>query len=56
MNYQIEEWPAFKVMGVSHKIRTSEAFKVIPQIWENSWKDGTMKIFLKNREKEHIKK
>ncbi|ERI90307.1 hypothetical protein HMPREF1982_03910 [Clostridiales bacterium oral taxon 876 str. F0540] len=30
------------------KILTSEAFKIIPQIWENSWKDGTMKIFLEN--------
>ena len=48
MNYQIEECPEFKVMGVSHKIKTSEAFEVIPQIWESSWKDGTMKMFLDN--------
>jgi len=48
MNYQIEQWPEFRVMGVSHKVKTSEAFEVIPQIWENSWKNGTMKRFIDN--------
>lgn len=48
MNYQIEQWPAFKVMGILHKVKTSTAFEVIPQIWENTWKDGTMKRFIEN--------
>lgn len=48
MNYQIEEWPAFRVMGVSHKVKTSTAFEVIPQIWEDSWKNGTMNRFFEN--------
>ena len=48
MNYQIEEWPAFKVMGIQHKVKTSTAFETIPQIWENAWKDGTMKRFIEN--------
>lgn len=48
MNYQIEQWPAFKVMGILHKVKTSTAFQVIPKIWENAWKDGTMQRFIEN--------
>ncbi len=48
MNYQIEQWPSFIVMGISHKVKTSEAFEVIPGIWENAWKGGTMKRFIEN--------
>jgi len=48
MNYQIEQWPAFKVMGILHKVKTSAAFKVIPGIWENAWQDGTMRRFIEN--------
>ncbi len=48
MNYQIEQCPAFKVMGISHKVKTSTAFEVIPEIWENAWEDGTMKRFIEN--------
>ncbi len=48
MNYQIEQWPAFNVMGILHKVKTSTAFEVVPQIWENAWKDGTMKRFIEN--------
>lgn len=48
MNYQIEQWPAFKVMGILHKVKTSTAFEVIPKIWENAWNDGTMKRFMEN--------
>ncbi len=48
MNYQIEQWPAFMVMGILHKVKTSTAFEVIPQIWENAWIDGTMKRFIDN--------
>ncbi|MDX9918108.1 MAG: AraC family transcriptional regulator [Gudongella sp.] len=48
MNYQIEQWPAFKVMGISHKVKTSTAFQVIPKIWEKAWKDGTMSRFIEN--------
>ena len=48
MNYQIEQWPAFKVMGISHKVKSSTAFEVIPKIWENAWKDGTMNRFIEN--------
>lgn len=42
MNYQIEQWPAFKVMGKIHKVRTAEAFEIIPGLWEKAWKDGTV--------------
>ena len=48
MNYQIEQWPAFKVMGITHKVKTSTAFQVIPKIWEKAWKDGTMQRFIEN--------
>lgn len=48
MNYKIEEFPAFKVMGVSQKIKTSEAFNTIPSIWDKAWKNGTMEKFLNN--------
>lgn len=48
MNYQIEQWPAFKVMGISHKVKTSTAFEVIPKIWEKAWEDGTMNRFIDN--------
>ncbi len=48
MNYQIKQWPAFKVMGKSHRIKTSEAFEVVPKIWENAWLDGTMNKFIEN--------
>ncbi|MEN1760397.1 AraC family transcriptional regulator [Anoxynatronum sibiricum] len=48
MNYQIEQWPEFKVMGILHKVKTSTALDVIPQIWKNAWKDGTMKRFVEN--------
>lgn len=48
MNYQIEQWPAFKVMGISNKIKTSKAFEIVSQIWESAWKDGTMKRFIEH--------
>lgn len=48
MNYVIEQWPAFKVMGMSHKVNTSKAFEIIPSIWDSSWKDGTMQRFIEN--------
>lgn len=48
MNYKTEKWPAFKVMGIPHKVKTSKAFEVIPSIWEKSWENGTMKKFLDN--------
>ncbi|ABX43536.1 AraC family transcriptional regulator [Lachnoclostridium phytofermentans] len=46
MNYQIVQFPAFKVVGITNRINTSEAFKIVPQIWENAWKDGTMNRFI----------
>lgn len=48
MNYQIEQWPAFKVMGISYKVKTSTAFQVIPKIWEKAWKGGIMQRFIEN--------
>ncbi|BAE83022.1 AraC family transcriptional regulator [Desulfitobacterium hafniense] len=48
MNYQIEHWPAFKVMGISHKVKTAAAFEVIPGLWEKAWQDGTMRRFMEN--------
>lgn len=42
MNYQIEQFPAFKVTGIVHRVNTARAFEEIPPIWDNAWKDGTM--------------
>ncbi|HBE05007.1 MAG TPA: AraC family transcriptional regulator [Firmicutes bacterium] len=42
MNFQIEQWPAFTVSGIMNRVKTSEAFRVVPQIWENAGRDGTM--------------
>ena len=42
MNYQIEQWSAFKLAGIKQRIKTEQAFKTIPQIWDTAWKDGTM--------------
>ncbi|MBP2028592.1 AraC family transcriptional regulator [Acetoanaerobium pronyense] len=46
MNYRIEEFPGFKVVGVSNRINTSSAFEAIPRIWEKAWQDGTMNAFM----------
>lgn len=51
MNYKIEQFPAFKVAGIANQINTSEAFEIIPQIWGNAWKNGTMDRFFKLFEK-----
>lgn len=48
MNYHIEQWPAFKVMGISHRFKASTAFDTIPQLWENAWQNGTVKRFIDN--------
>ncbi len=42
MNYMIEHWPAFTISGFKKRVKTDEAFHVIPQIWDTSGKDGTM--------------
>lgn len=42
MKYQIEKWPAFKVAGVSERMKTELAFQLVPQVWERAWKEGTM--------------
>lgn len=47
MRYQIEQWPAFKVAGISHRIKTDRAFELVPKIWDKAWKDGTMQKILK---------
>ncbi len=39
MNYKIEQWPMFRVMGISYRIKTSKAFEIVPQIWERPWLD-----------------
>ncbi len=46
MNYQIEQWPAFKIAGIRKHISTADAFQIIPQIWDTAWKDGTMSKLL----------
>ena len=46
MKYQIEQWPAFQVAGISHRIKTNRAFELVAQIWEKAWKKGTMKKFM----------
>lgn len=51
MNYQILQFPAFKVVGITNRINTSDAFKIVPQIWEKAWKDGTMNLFMELFEK-----
>jgi AraC family transcriptional regulator len=42
MKYQIELWPAFSVAGIKRRMKTEQAFAVVPAIWEAAWKDGTM--------------
>ena len=44
MKYQIENWPSFKVAGFARKIRTEDAFQIVPQIWETAWKDGSIQV------------
>lgn len=46
MNYKIEQFPTFKVVGIANRINTSKAFEIVPQIWDNAWKDGTMNRFI----------
>lgn len=46
MNYQIEHWPAFKVFGISNRIKTDKVFEFVPQIWDKAWKDGTIQKFI----------
>ncbi|MCT4543651.1 MAG: AraC family transcriptional regulator [Vallitalea sp.] len=46
MNYQIEQWPAFKVAGISSRIETSKAFEIVPKIWEDGWKEGSINKLL----------
>lgn len=46
MKYQIEQWPAFKVAGITTKVKTDKAFEIVPQIWDKAWKDGTMRKFM----------
>ncbi len=48
MNYKIVEFPAFKVMGISQRIKTTDAFNIIPSIWNEAWSDGTIQNFLDN--------
>jgi len=48
MNYQIEQWPAFKVMGISQKVKTSKAFEEVPKIWAKAWESGTMQKLIEN--------
>jgi AraC family transcriptional regulator len=48
MNYQIEQWPAFKVMGVSYEMDTQRAPEIIPTVWENAWKEGIPGRLLEN--------
>lgn len=40
MKYQIEQWPAFKVAGFAHRIKTDEAFEIVPGLWDAAWKNG----------------
>lgn len=46
MNYQIECWPAFTVAGIAHHMKTDQAFTLVPPIWDNAWKDGTIQKFI----------
>lgn len=46
MNYQIEHWPAFQVAGIAHRIKTDKAFELVPPIWDEAWKNGTMQKFI----------
>lgn len=48
MNYQIEQWPAFRVMGVAHKVKTATAFDTVGELWKKLRKDGTMDKFIEN--------
>ncbi|MDP4091351.1 MAG: AraC family transcriptional regulator [Bacillota bacterium] len=46
MNYQIEQWPAFTITGFKKRVKTDDAFNIVPQLWNTAWSDGTMgKLF-----------
>ncbi len=42
MNYQIEDWGAFSIVGFKKRVNTADAFKEIPEIWETTGKNGNM--------------
>lgn len=42
MNYQIEEWGPFTIMGFKQNVAVKQAFEVIPGIWQNAQRDGRM--------------
>lgn len=43
MNYQIKQYPAFSVAGISHPMPTSEVYQRVPKIWEDFCQNGDMK-------------
>lgn len=43
MNYQIEDWKEFSIVGFKKRVNTSTAFKEIPEIWDTTSKNGDMK-------------
>ncbi|MBP1046827.1 AraC family transcriptional regulator [Enterococcus sp. BWM-S5] len=40
MNYKIEHWPAFKIMGYRYAIWEQESVQTISDVWENIWESG----------------
>lgn len=46
MNYRIESKDAFKVIGISHPLdkEIENNFKIVPKMWEEASKDGTIPI------------
>lgn len=46
MKYQIERRPAFTVFGIANRIRTEDAFALVPQLWDAAWKNGIIQKFI----------
>ncbi len=48
MDYKVENWPAFSIMGVKAEMNSDEAFSIVPKLWEDAWANGAMKTLMEN--------
>ncbi|MDD2649102.1 MAG: AraC family transcriptional regulator [Eubacteriales bacterium] len=48
MDYKVENWNAFSIMGVKTVMDTDEAFERVPALWDSAWKNGLMKQIADN--------
>ncbi|RUT31979.1 helix-turn-helix domain-containing protein [Paenibacillus zeisoli] len=53
MNYRIEEMGPFRIVGISERVRTENAFRVIPHIWADARDQGVFEKLWEFRLGEH---